>query len=223
MSQEQDLLLNTTNTPDNSVSSTQSPADASSSELTAEEREQLAAKLIHGSVATPEQDLTKSRIKSYVLRTGRLTESQENSILRLFPIYGIEFPGLDSTLDVTTLFQKPQPVVVEIGFGMGTSLVQMAKENPELNYLGIEVHTPGVGNALKLIEAEGLTNIKVMRHDAFEVLQILPENSIAGLQLFFPDPWHKKAHHKRRIVNETFLALVTRALIPGGFIHMATD
>lgn len=180
-------------------------------------------KVLNGPVATPEPDLTKSRIKSYVLRTGRLTDLQEKSILELFPKYGVEFCGLDKQFDLTTMFEKQQPVVLEIGFGMGTSLVQMSEENPHLNYLGVEVHTPGIGNALKLIGEKGLTNIKVIRHDAFEVLQVLPKGSLEGLQLFFPDPWHKKAHHKRRIVNEKFLELVTRALTTGGFVHMATD
>ncbi|RIY35610.1 tRNA (guanosine(46)-N7)-methyltransferase TrmB [Psittacicella gerlachiana] len=163
------------------------------------------------------------RIKSYVLRTGRITGSQEQALTNLFPLYGVECPAPGQTLELQTLFAKEQPVVIEIGFGMGTSLVTMAKENPQLNYLGIEVHTPGVGNALKLIEQEQLTNIKVACHDAIEILQALPENSLGGLQLFFPDPWHKARHHKRRIVNQEFMALVTRALVSGGFVHMATD
>ncbi|MFC6276901.1 tRNA (guanosine(46)-N7)-methyltransferase TrmB [Psittacicella hinzii] len=165
----------------------------------------------------------KRRIKSFVLRTGRITASQEQALSELFPLYGVTCPQPGQTLDLDSIFPKQQPVVIEIGFGMGTSLVQMAKENPHLNYLGIEVHTPGVGNALKLIAQEQLTNIKVACHDAIEILQSLTPNSLHGLQLFFPDPWHKARHHKRRIVNPEFMALVTKALAPNGFVHMATD
>ncbi|RIY31512.1 tRNA (guanosine(46)-N7)-methyltransferase TrmB [Psittacicella melopsittaci] len=163
------------------------------------------------------------RIKSYVLRTGRITGSQEHALENYFPLYGVECPAPGQSLELKSLYPQEQPLIVEIGFGMGTSLVSMAQANPHLNYLGIEVHTPGVGNALKLIAQEQLKNIKVACHDAIEIMQALPENSIAGLQLFFPDPWHKARHHKRRIVNAQFMELVTRALVPGGFIHMATD
>lgn len=126
-------------------------------------------------------------------------------------------------LELSAAFGNDQPVILEIGFGMGVSLVQMAVDNPGKNYLGIEVHSPGVGNCLKLATEQGVTNLRVIRHDAIEVLKALPENSLAGLQLYFPDPWHKARHHKRRIVNPAFLALVKRALKPGGFIHFATD
>lgn len=173
---------------------------------------------------TSEQANGKNRrIKSYVLRTGRMTTSQENAVNDLMPIYGVTCLSPGSKIDLSNLFSKQQPIIVEIGFGMGTSLVEMAAKHPELNYLGIEVHTPGVGNALKLIKQSQLTNIKIAHHDAIEILEALPPQSIQGLQLFFPDPWHKARHHKRRIVNENFLNLVTQALVPGGFIHMATD
>lgn len=162
-------------------------------------------------------------IKSYVLRTGRMTASQERALQEYFTLYGIAFDEQVTKLDFNDYFDKNQPLVLEIGLGMGDSLVEMAQANPELNYVGIEVHTPGIGNCLKLIHAKQLSNLKVICFDAIQVLQALPDHTLYGLQLFFPDPWHKARHKKRRIVKQSFLDLVAQKMKTGGFIHMATD
>lgn len=162
------------------------------------------------------------RIRSFVLREGRLTTGQEKALNELFPVWGIEFE--DKVLDLKEVFGNDNPVTVEIGFGMGQSLAQMAKDDPNRNFLGIEVHTPGVGALLSLIKENNLTNIRIIRHDAVEILEKMLQNeSIDRLQLFFPDPWHKARHHKRRIVNDEFIKLVVTKLKIRGIIHMATD
>ena len=162
------------------------------------------------------------RIRSFVLREGRLTTGQEKALNELFPVWGIEFE--DKVLDLKEVFGNDNPVTVEIGFGMGQSLAQMAKDDPNRNFLGIEVHTPGVGALLSLIKENNLTNIRIIRHDAVEILEKMLQNqSIDRLQLFFPDPWHKARHHKRRIVNDEFIKLVITKLKIRGIIHMATD
>lgn len=190
----------------------------SESELSAPHAEPTA-----DSSATP----AHPEIKSYVLRTGRLTDGQQRAIDELFPKYGVTLEQLRATHDTLAYLQQrfgnEQPIVLEIGFGMGVSLVQMAQANPHLNYLGVEVHTPGVGNCLKLIAEHQVRNLLVVGEDAMELLKLLPTASLAGLQLYFPDPWHKKRHHKRRIVRPSFMASITRLLRAGGFIHMATD
>ncbi|MDF1530664.1 MAG: tRNA (guanosine(46)-N7)-methyltransferase TrmB [Sedimenticola sp.] len=161
-------------------------------------------------------------IRSFVLRQGRLTPGQQRAFDALWPLYGIEYTG--KPLDLTTLFGNDNPTLVEIGFGNGESLAQMAAAHPEQNYLGIEVHGPGVGHLLLKIQELGLTNIRIMKHDAIEVLNnCLADASLQGLFLFFPDPWHKKRHHKRRILNPTFLKQLYRVIKPGGFFHAATD
>ncbi len=162
------------------------------------------------------------RIRSFVLREGRLTTGQEKALNELFPVWGIEFE--DKVLDLKEVFGNDNPVTVEIGFGMGQSLAQMAKDDPNRNFLGIEVHTPGVGALLSLIKENNLTNIRIIRHDAVEILEKMLQNeSVDRLQLFFPDPWHKARHHKRRIVNDEFIKLVITKLKIRGIIHMATD
>ncbi|MDD6178091.1 MAG: tRNA (guanosine(46)-N7)-methyltransferase TrmB [Ruminobacter sp.] len=162
------------------------------------------------------------RIRSFVLREGRLTTGQEKALNELFPVWGIEFE--DKILDLKEVFGNDNPVTVEIGFGMGQSLALMAKDDPNRNFLGIEVHTPGVGALLSLIKENNLTNIRIIRHDAVEILEKMLQNeSIDRLQLFFPDPWHKARHHKRRIVNDEFIKLVITKLKIRGIIHMATD
>lgn len=162
------------------------------------------------------------RIKSFVLRQGRLTKSQQNALDNLWPKFGLDIS--QGMLDLNDVFGRDANTIVEIGFGMGTSLVAMAKANPEQNYIGIEVHRPGVGALLKQIEEEELTNIRVFNDDAIEVLaQCIPENALSGVYLFFPDPWHKKKHNKRRIVQPEFAATIARHLKQGGHFHMATD
>ena len=162
------------------------------------------------------------RIRSFVRREGRLTKGQERALTQLWPVMGVEFSG--QMLDLATLFGREAPVVLEIGFGMGASLVEMAKAAPEKNFIGIEVHRPGVGACLTSAEEAGVTNLRLFCHDAVEVLeQMIPDQSIDTLQLFFPDPWHKSRHHKRRIVQAPFVQMLRPKLKLGGLFHMATD
>ena len=161
-------------------------------------------------------------IKSYVLRQGRLTKAQQHALDNFWGDYAIE--ANQTTLDFNALFGNNSPVTIEIGFGNGESLVEQAKQHPENNYIGIEVHTPGVGHCLHRIHQEGLSNLKVMRHDATLVLkQQIPEKSLHCVQLFFPDPWHKRRHHKRRILQQDFADCIHSKLETNGLFHMATD
>ena len=162
------------------------------------------------------------RIRSFVLREGRLTTGQQRAFAELWPKWGIDFvPG--QALAPPGLFANDRPVWLEIGFGNGESLAALAQRHPERNYLGIEVHRPGVGHLLLKIEALGLANVRVIRHDAVEVLAALPYASLAGVLLFFPDPWHKKKHHKRRILQPAMVDALARVIRPGGLFHAATD
>ena len=164
----------------------------------------------------------KRKVRSFVLRTGRLSEFQRNAMNANWPQYGLDYQ--DQPFDFAAIFGNQNPVVLEIGFGMGSSLVEMAAANPDRNYLGIEVHTPGVGACIAYAVEKGVKNLRVICHDATEILRdSIADQSLGGLQLFFPDPWHKKAHHKRRIVQPEFVARVVQKLAPNGFIHMATD
>jgi len=161
-------------------------------------------------------------IRSFVLREGRLTLAQERALAELEPRYGIE-PG-DGPLDFGALFGREAPVWLEIGFGNGDALQHMARQHPEVDFLGVEVHRPGVGRLLRAIDDEGLTNVRVFRGDATELLcDHLGNRSLARVLLFFPDPWPKKRHHKRRIVQPAFIGEVGRCLEPGGLFHLATD
>lgn len=162
------------------------------------------------------------RIRSFVRRQGRLTKGQQQALDDYWPVMGVEFQ--QEPVDFTALFGREAPVVLEIGFGMGASLVTMASNNPHQNFLGIEVHSPGVGACLGSAHDAGVENLRVMCHDAVEVLnQMIPDNSLRMVQLFFPDPWHKARHNKRRIVQVPFAELVLRKLKLGGVFHMATD
>lgn len=162
-------------------------------------------------------------IRSFVLRKGRLTPAQARAFAELWPSYGIDWsPG--KALDLPALFGIQQPVFLEIGFGNGEGLVQMAEQHPERNYLGVEVHAPGIGHLLLETERRGLGNLRLLRQDAVELLETgLPPASLAGVYLFFPDPWPKKKHHKRRILNARFVELLARVIRPGGIFHAATD
>lgn len=162
------------------------------------------------------------KVRSFVRREGRLTARQANALDSLWQTMGIDYR--DSKVDVVELFGRDNKRVLEVGFGMGASLVEMAKAEPETDYLGIEVHRPGVGACLADVEDAGLTNIRVMQHDAVEVIEnMLPQDSFDRFQLFFPDPWHKKRHHKRRIVQPEFINQVLTVMKPGGVLHLATD
>lgn len=161
-------------------------------------------------------------IRSFVKREGRLTAGQQKALDTLWPQFGIEYS--EQLLDLDQVFGRQAPRILEIGFGNGDSLWQMAQANPDRNYLGIEVHRPGVGHLLHLIETSGMTNMRISNHDAVEVLKNqIPDTSLDRLQLFFPDPWHKKKHHKRRILQADFATLVANKLKPGGIFHLATD
>ena len=162
------------------------------------------------------------RIRSFVRRQGRLTKGQQHALDNIWPVMGVEFN--DAPLDFAALFGRDAPVTLEIGFGMGKSLVDMAEANPDKNYLGIEVHTPGVGACIAYAVEKGVKNLRVICHDATEILRdCVKDGELGGLQLFFPDPWHKAKHHKRRIVQPHFVEQVVQKLQPNGFIHMATD
>jgi len=161
-------------------------------------------------------------VRSFVLRQGRLTRGQEQAIESVWPVYGIERG--ESMLELESLFKRSAPVTLEIGFGDGVSLAEMAKSAPEEDFIGIEVHRPGVGRLLHLIDEQGLTNVRVMDDDAVEIIKNrIPEQSLDRVQLFFPDPWHKKRHNKRRIIQPEFVSLIASRLKFGGVFHLATD
>lgn len=160
--------------------------------------------------------------RSYRLRGVRITPAQQLARDTLWAKFGIEFQ--ESILDLTKAFAKPQPVVMEIGYGMGEATWQIAKDNPNINYLGVEVHMPGVGKLMARIEEFALTNVKLIERDVFEVFHYMIEDgALDGVHLYFPDPWPKKRHFKRRIVNQRFIAEVATKLKPGGYLHIATD
>lgn len=170
----------------------------------------------------PETGIPLRKVRSFVLREGRLTRGQERALEELWPRFGLEYRAEET--DPAVLFGRDAPLVLEIGYGMGASLLMMAAAEPEKNFLGVEVHTPGIGALLMGIEEKSLTNVRTLHHDAVEVLEhMLPDASIDRIQLYFPDPWHKKRHHKRRIVQPAFVALLVRKLKPGGLLHFATD
>jgi tRNA (guanine-N7-)-methyltransferase len=178
---------------------------------------------IHKTIEQAEQEGKYIRkVRSFVKREGRLTKNQERAIENYWSSMGLNHS--DGLIDAQALFANDNPVVLEIGFGMGKSLVEMAKAAPELNFIGIEVHKPGVGACISsAVEAE-VTNLKVYEHDAIEILaDCIAENSLTTVQLFFPDPWHKKKHHKRRIVSAEFVETIRQKLKLGGVFHMATD
>ncbi len=160
--------------------------------------------------------------RSYRLRGTRITPAQQLARDTLWAKFGIEFQ--ESILNLNTAFAKPQPVVMEIGYGMGEATWQIAKNNPGINYLGVEVHMPGVGKLMARIEEFDLSNVKLIERDVFEVFHyMIADGALDGVHLYFPDPWPKKRHFKRRIVNQRFIAEVATKLKPGGFLHIATD
>jgi tRNA (guanine-N7-)-methyltransferase len=164
----------------------------------------------------------KRGIRSYVLRAGRITRAQARALDALLPRYGI--PYAESVVDLDAIFGRRAPRALEIGFGNGETLVALAAASPEKDFLGVEVHPPGVGHCLLAIEARSLANVRVIMHDAVEVLaQMLAPASLDEVLLYFPDPWPKKRHHKRRIVQPDFVALVADRLRPGGMFRLATD
>lgn len=176
--------------------------------------------------AAPEVAAThgRRRIRSFVRREGRLTPSQKRALEELLPRFGIEFATRTLDLDAAFARKCPGKRVLEIGFGNGELLADLATQNPDNDYLGIEVHSPGVGHLLLQIEQRGLSNVRIISHDAVDVLaRQLPAAALDAVLLFFPDPWPKKRHHKRRIVQPAFVELVADRLKTGGLFHLATD
>ena len=161
-------------------------------------------------------------IRSFVKREGKLTKGQYAAIERLWATHGVDL--LDGELELSSLFARHAPTVVEIGFGNGSSLASMAQNDPDTNFLGIEVHTPGVGSLLVQVDKLGLTNVRVSKDDATLVFeQQIADASIDRVQVFFPDPWHKKRHHKRRLIQPPFIQTMVKKLKVGATIHLATD
>jgi len=161
------------------------------------------------------------RIKSFIRRVGRMTDAQRNAVDTLWDKYCLD-PEADC--DLPAIFGRTAPVILEIGFGNGESLAKVAEDNPDQDYIGIEVHKPGVGNLLAQLERKEISNVRVFYHDAIEVLEkCIPDASLSGMHLFFPDPWHKRKHHKRRIVRPSFVKLIAQKIKPEGYFHAATD
>jgi tRNA (guanine-N7-)-methyltransferase len=163
-----------------------------------------------------------THIRSFVLRQGRLSNAQQRALDTLRPRFGI--PYSPETLNLAQAFGRDAPKILEIGFGMGESTAAIAQAHPENDYLALEVHSPGVGSLLKQIEEKGLTNIRIIQHDAVEVLRdMIADGSLDGVHIFFPDPWHKKRHNKRRLIQSPFVAQLAKKLRAGGYLHVATD
>jgi tRNA (guanine-N7-)-methyltransferase len=164
----------------------------------------------------------KRTIKSFVLRTGRVSHRQQQALDSWLSDYATPAPG--DVWDLKTLFGREADIILEIGFGMGSSLLTMAKQRPDLNFLGIEVHLAGIGSLVADLHDEGINNIRIAPYDAVEVLnQSIPNEGLAGVQIFFPDPWPKTRHHKRRLIQPAFIHGLVQKIKPGGFIHCATD
>jgi len=170
-----------------------------------------------------DNDLKNRRIRSFVLRQGRLTKGQERALATVWPQFGINYT--ENPLDLNQIFGRTDAKkILEIGFGMGESTAKIAQSLPDCDFLAVEVHTPGVGSLLKLIEELSLTNIRIIQHDVVDVLQnMIADNSLDGVHIFFPDPWHKKRHHKRRLIQAEFVKLLCSKLKTGGYLHVATD
>lgn len=167
-------------------------------------------------------EFKKKAIRSYVIRGGRMTEAQEKAFNQSWSVYGLSL--FDGMIDLTEVFGRSAPLVVEVGFGMGDSLLEMAKREPETDFIGIEVHPPGVGRLINEAGKLGLKNLRVYMADANDVLEdCIPASSADRFQLYFPDPWHKKKHTKRRIVQSAFIEKVHHILKPNGVFHLATD
>ena len=167
-------------------------------------------------------DTTHRPIRSFVLRQGRMSKGQQRAYDELMPVFGL--PYQPEVLELDQVFGRSAPRILEIGFGMGQATAEIAANHPLNDYLGVEVHGPGVGSLLKLVEERALRNVRVIQHDAVEVVsRMLATDSLDGIHIFFPDPWHKKRHNKRRLVQPPFVALLASRLKPGGYLHMATD
>ncbi|MDT8319013.1 MAG: tRNA (guanosine(46)-N7)-methyltransferase TrmB [Xanthomonadales bacterium] len=171
---------------------------------------------------TPADAGRRRSVRSFVLRGGRLTDAQKRALDELWPVFGL--PGGEQPLDFKAVFGNARPVILEIGFGNGEATWRMAQARPEENFVGVEVHRPGVGHLLLQLEAHGISNVRIANQDAVEFLQRrVPAASLQGVRIYFPDPWPKKRHHKRRIVQGDFVALLASRLRDGAVLHVATD
>ena len=163
-----------------------------------------------------------THIRSFVNRRAHITPSQREALERLMPLWSAPFQT--APLDFAKVFGREAPTILEIGFGMGETTEKIALARPDENFLGVEVFNAGVGAMLKRIDESGLTNMRIIQHDAVEVLQhMIPAESLAGVHIYFPDPWPKKRHHKRRLIQPPFVHLLAQRVKPGGYIHLATD
>ena len=182
----------------------------------------LPAEPSEGTPATPADAGHHRNIRSFVRRTGRTTIGQAKAFADVGPQFLL--PYMAGPADFETMYQRPAPTILEIGFGMGEATAHIAALMPEKNFLCCEVHTPGVGALLKRISEQGLTNIRILQHDAVEVIDnMLAPTSLDGVHIFFPDPWHKKRHNKRRLIQAPLVAKLAARLKPGGYLHCATD
>ena len=169
-----------------------------------------------------EEEHNHGHIRSFVLRQGRVSVAQQRNYDELLPVFGI--PYRSEALDLEAAFGRRAPKILEIGFGMGETTATIAAAHPENDYLGIEVHTPGVGALLKDLGERGLSNVRIIQHDAVEVLRdMIGEETLDGVHVFFADPWPKKRHHKRRLIQPPLVAELAKRLKPGGYLHCATD
>ncbi|NEX60742.1 tRNA (guanosine(46)-N7)-methyltransferase TrmB [Noviherbaspirillum sp. 17J57-3] len=167
-------------------------------------------------------DPTERRIRSFVTRAGRLSNAQAKALETLGPAYCLPYAKAET--DFAQAFGRVAPQVLEIGFGMGDTTAHIAAAMPGKDFIGVEVHTPGVGSLLKLIGERGLTNLRIIQHDAVEVVtHMIRPQSLAGVHVFFPDPWHKARHNKRRLIQPPFVELLASRIAPGGYLHCATD
>jgi tRNA (guanine-N7-)-methyltransferase len=172
--------------------------------------------------ATPARAYPDRRIRSFVVRAGRMGTGQMRALETLAPRYVM--PYSTALMDPSAAFGREAPLVLEIGFGMGDATAKIARTLPDTNFLGVEVHTPGVGALLKHIDEQAIGNIRIVQHDAVEVLAtMIAPGSLAGVHIFFPDPWHKKKHNKRRLIQPGFVKTLVHHLAPGGYLHCATD
>jgi len=165
---------------------------------------------------------THPHIRSFTLRRGRITQAQQHAFDQLLPTFGVPYAAIQ--LDLACLFDRDAPTVLEIGCGMGETTVAIAQARPDINFLGVEVFSAGVGALLKGVDERRLSNVRIVHHDAIEVVRdMIAPSSLVGVHIFFPDPWPKKRHHKRRLLQPAFVATLVNRLKPGGYVHFATD
>ena len=170
----------------------------------------------------PDREPGIRKVRSFVLRAGRLTEGQAKAMDTLWPIYGL--PYQDEPIDLESKFGRSADTILEIGFGNGESTWRMAQAEPDTNFIGCEVHLPGVGHLLQALDEHGLDNVRIIASDVVAVLEnMLPEQALAGVRIYFPDPWPKKKHHKRRLIQPDFLTLLASRMVAGAQLHLATD